>query len=96
MPSNLESVAVEVYNAIFEGRESVDVEGRRYHVGRTSRLGLREVTVEGYAFIEQNPAKTSAWARLAREGHKILWVRKGQRYLAQVRDGVFYDFRKKP
>jgi hypothetical protein len=31
----------------------------------------------------------------AREGHRIVWVMKGRRYLAQVRDGEFYDLRKK-
>jgi hypothetical protein len=32
---------------------------------------------------------------MAHEGHQIMWVLKGRIYLAQVRDGVFYNFRKK-
>jgi hypothetical protein len=32
---------------------------------------------------------------MARDGNKIMWVMKGRGYLAQVRDGNFYDFRKK-
>jgi hypothetical protein len=42
-----------------------------------------------------NMRARSKWAKMAREGHQIMWVMKGRRYLAQVRDGVFYDFRKK-
>ena len=95
MPMDLEAVAGDIYRAIFEGHESVEVDGKRYRVGRTSRLGLREFVIEGYTFIEQNPEKASAWTRLAREGHKILWVKQGRRYVAQVRDDVFHDFIKK-
>ena len=36
----------------------------------------------------------SKWAKMAGEGTQIMWVLKGRRYLAQVRDGEFYDFRK--
>jgi hypothetical protein len=51
--------------------------------------------IEGYSFLEQNPKKSSHWAKLAREGSLIMWIVKGRRYLGQVRDGTFYDLRKK-
>ena len=60
----------------------------------TSRAGLRFFKIEGYSYLEQNPDTGSKWARLAREGAQIMWVMKGRGYLAQVRDGEFYDFRK--
>jgi len=44
--------------------------------------------------LEQNPSKFSRWAKLAREGKSVMWVLAGRRYLGQVRDGVFHDFRK--
>ena len=40
---NLEKVALMVYAAIFEGKKSVEVEGKRYPVRSTSNLGLRVV-----------------------------------------------------
>jgi hypothetical protein len=56
---------------------------------------VRLFKIEGYSYLEQNPDSGSNWAKMAREGTQIMWVMKGRRYLAQVRDGVFYDFRKR-
>jgi hypothetical protein len=43
----------------------------------TDRLGqtkLRTFTAsDGGFWLEQNPAKRSKWAKLAREGHQIAW-----------------------
>jgi hypothetical protein len=72
----------------------VHINGEDYFVKRTPSAGLRFVKIGKYSFLEQNPNKSSRWAKLANEGHRILWVLEGQRYLAQVRDAVFYDFRK--
>jgi hypothetical protein len=55
---------------------------------------LRVVEVEGFTFLEQNPEKNSVWGKLAKEGHKILWVIEDGDYVAQVRDGVYHDFNK--
>jgi len=60
---------------------------------RAPSANLRFFKIEGYSFLEQNPRKSSHLAKLAREGHLIMWVMKGRRYLGQVRDGVFYDLR---
>ena len=39
-----------------------------------TRAGLREFfTKEGKHWVEQNRAKNSRWAKLAREGHDIAW-----------------------
>ncbi len=94
MSVNLEDAAKRIYEAVFDGRESVEVEGITYPVSRTSKLGLREVKAKGYTFLEQNKEKDSAWGRLAREGHRILWIMKGRKYLTQVSDGVFHNFRR--
>jgi hypothetical protein len=37
-------------------------------------------------YLEQNPDTGSNWAKMSREVHKIMWVMKGRRYRAQVRD----------
>ena len=41
------------------------------HLGRS---GLRSFTDdEGHFWLQQNPAKASKWAKLARQGHDIAW-----------------------
>ena len=74
--------------------ETIEIDGYRYHMDYTSRKGLRLFKIEGYSFLEQNPDTGSNWAKMAREEHQIMWVMKGRRYLAQIRDGEFYDLRK--
>ena len=79
----------------FNKQESIEIDGYTDHLEHTPRKGLRIFKIDGYSYLEQNPDTGSKWAKMAKEGHQIMWVLKGRRYLAQVRDGVFYDFRKK-
>jgi len=69
----------------------VEIAGRTYPVTRTRGQGLRVVSflyldhrIEG---IEQNPQKTSRWAKLAQEGKRIMQFRLGHRYIANVCEG---------
>jgi hypothetical protein len=94
MVENLREKALTAYNGIFNNLETIEIDGYAFHMDYTSRAGLRLFNIEGYSYLEQNPETGSRWAKMAREGHQIMWVLKGRRYLAQVRDGVFYDFRK--
>lgn len=94
MVENLHEKALIAYEAIFNNKELIEVEGRFYHISYTSVQNLRKFNIDGYNYIEQNPDKSSGWAKLVREGHRIMWVMKGRGYLAQVFDGVFHDFRK--
>ena len=91
---NLREKALKAYEALFNDQGTVDIDGKVYQLEYTSIQELRKFRIEGYNFIEQNPEKSSRWAEMAREGHQIMWVMKGRGYLAQVRDGEFYDFRK--
>jgi hypothetical protein len=53
-----------------------------------ARSGLRYVNLpEGAILVEQNPQKSSEWAELARQGHRIAWVMREGEYLARVVDG---------
>lgn len=92
---NMRERALKAYEAIFSNQESILLDGIEYHVERTPRANLRFFKIEGYSFLEQNPRKSSHWAKLAREGSLIMWVMKGRRYLGQVRDGEFHDLRKR-
>ena len=87
--------ALKVYEAIFSNQESILIDGVEYHLERTLRANLRLFDIEGYSFLEQNPRKSSHWAKLARQGSMIMWVMKGRRYLGQMKDGVFHDLRKR-
>ena len=41
---------------------------------RLGHSGLRSFTDEqGHLWLEQNPAKGSRWAKLAKEGHEVAW-----------------------
>ena len=55
---------------------SVELDGQKFPVRRTSAQHLKTVTftVDGheYTAIEQNPEKPSRWGQLARAGHKVI------------------------
>ena len=95
MVENLREKALTAYEGIFNNQETIEIDGYTYHLDNTPSKGLRVYMIDGYSYLEQNPDTGSNWAKMAREGHQIMWVLKGRRYLAQVRDGVFYDLRKK-
>jgi len=94
MVENLREKALAAYTGIFNNQDSIEESGKRYYLQYTSLQQLRKFTIDGYNYIEQNPDKNSKWARMARGGSQIMWVMKGRRYIAQVRDGAFHDFRK--
>ena len=95
MVENLKEKALTAFDGIFNNIETIEIDGDRYFLDHTPRKGLRFYEIDGYSYLEQNPETGSNWAKMAREGHQIMWVMKGRRYFAQVRDGVFYDLRKK-
>jgi hypothetical protein len=89
---NLEESAKKAYEAIFNDQKIVEIEEKRYEVRHTSKRSIRFVAVDDYTFLNQNPEKNSVWGRLARDGHKIMWVIEDGDYVGQVRDGVYHDF----
>jgi hypothetical protein len=77
--------------ALVEQAKAVELEGRHYPVKRTSRHRLRQVDVifdgEELRGLEQNPDTNSRWARMAREGKKVMQFLSQGRYVAVVADG---------
>ncbi|MCA1629207.1 MAG: hypothetical protein LC774_02335 [Acidobacteria bacterium] len=62
--------------------------GAKKGVRRFPHSGVRHVALPGGAeLIEQNPQKSSDWAKLARDGHKVAWAMRDGEYLARVVDG---------
>lgn len=88
----LSEVLVDVWRqALVEGLSEVELGGRQYRVARTRSQGLRMVfftyqenSIEG---IEQNPEKTSRWAKLAQQGQRIMQFRCQGSYVANVCEG---------
>ena len=89
----LKKRSLKIYNAIFERKKNVEIEEIEYPIKKFSS-GIRYVDFFGYRFIEQNRNKKSEWGKKAREGHKIMWIIKGRRYLARIMDGEYTNLKK--
>ena len=92
MPGNLEEVLISVWQQVLVDESSaVNVCGKEFRVRKTSRSKLREVDFEcdGYKLrgLEQNPSTRSNWAKLAREGKKVMQFLRDGKYVANVVDG---------
>jgi hypothetical protein len=74
-----------------EDRSAVDLEGRTYSIGRTRAKRLCTVRFDYGDYrldgIEQNPATTSQWAALAREGKRVMQFSCQNRYVGNVCEG---------
>lgn len=71
-----------------DGKSVVNLEGKTYSVERTRAKKLRMVRFDYGDYrldgIEQNPATTSQWAALAREGKRVMQFSCRNRYVANV------------
>src|SRR5579872_5543989 len=76
----------------------VEIEGKQLRVRRTSRQGLKTVTIimgdRQYAAIEQNPDKPSRWGQLARSGHQVVQFKDigSDRFVAVAVDGEAKEY----
>ncbi|MHA2202837.1 MAG: hypothetical protein ACW991_04040 [Candidatus Hodarchaeales archaeon] len=84
----LKEVSLRIFEAIFSNQHGVEIKGRLYPIHQT-KSGLRNLTYSDIWFIEQNPQKDSRHARMAQEGHQILWGLKKRTYVLRVIDGKF-------
>lgn len=74
-----EAVIAVAYEKLFGGGRGV---------ARFARSGVRYVRLDAEAIlIEQNPRQKSEWAAMARSGHRVAWVMRGDCYLTRVVDG---------
>ena len=92
MAATLEEILTSVWRqALVERAMTVTVGGKSFPVRKTSRSRLREVDFrfEDHELrgLEQNPKTTSRWARLAREGKKVMQFLSAGGYIAVVVDG---------
>jgi hypothetical protein len=92
MATSLEDALISVWRQVLaENAKTVTLNDESYPVRRTSRSKLREVDFqfEGAALrgVEQNATTNSHWAKLAREGKKVMQFLAQGRYVANVVDG---------
>ncbi|NVM37940.1 MAG: hypothetical protein HWN81_20270 [Candidatus Lokiarchaeota archaeon] len=90
---NLKENGLKIFSAIFERKRSVEIDEIEYPIKKFSS-GVKYVDLFGYRYIEQNRNKKSEWGKKAREGHKIMWIIKGRRYIAQILDDKYKELRK--
>jgi hypothetical protein len=90
---DLKEKGLKIYNAIFQGNKTVIIDDIEYPIKKFSS-GIKYLDLFGYRFIEQNWKKKSEWGKKAREGHKIMWIIKGRKYMVQIIDGKYIDLRK--
>ncbi len=81
---------------LVDGLAEARVGRRRLLVGFTKAKHLRTVEVPYRRFrlfgIEQNPKTSSRWAKLARQGKRIMQFSLGGRYVANVCEGRVFRY----
>jgi hypothetical protein len=92
MSTSLEEILISVWQQVLVDESStVSVCGKKFRVQSTSRSKLREVDFEcdgeKLRGLEQNPSTRSNWAKLAREGKKVMQFLRDGKYVANVVNG---------
>lgn len=92
MPANLEEILISVWRqALVDEANVVKVCAKNFRVRKTSHSKLREVDFEcdgdKLRGLEQNPSTQSNWAKLAREGKKVMQFLRDGKYVANVVEG---------
>jgi hypothetical protein len=95
--SAVDAVLISVWRqALVEQKKIVAVGESTFSVRRTARHHLAQVDFEldGREFrgLEQNPQTKSRWAKLAREGARVMQFLRAGRYVGVVVDGVLKHY----
>ena len=88
----LEQVLISVWRqSLVDSAKSVEIDGKQYPVKLTAKRHLKQVDFQfdGHELrgLEQNPDTKSRWAKMARQGKKVMQFLEGGRYVAVVVDG---------
>jgi hypothetical protein len=79
------------HQTLVAGAKHIELDGHKYPVKTTSKRRLKQVDFQfdGHELrgLEQNPDTKSRWAKMAREGKKVMQLLDGGRYVAVVVDG---------
>src|SRR5215475_13521379 len=88
----LEQILISVWRqTLVDGAKHVELDGQKYPVKTTSKRRLKQVDFQfagrELRGLEQNPDTKSRWAKMAREGKKVMQFLDAGRYVAVVVDG---------
>ena len=82
--------------ALVEQKKIITVDDSTFSVRRTTKQHLAQIDFEldGVEFrgLEQNPQTKSRWAKMAREGAKVMQFLRAGRYVSVVADGVLKHY----
>ena len=82
--------------ALVERKKIITVGNSTFSVRRTAKHHLAQIDfeVDGVEFhaLEQNPQTKSRWAKMAREGAKVMQFLQAGQYVAVVADGVLKHY----
>jgi len=91
MAQEVEQVLLSVWRQVIDGAQSVEIDGKKYPVKLTTKRQLKQVDFQfdGHDLraLEQNPDTKSKWAKMAREGKKVIQFLDSGYYVAVVVDG---------
>jgi hypothetical protein len=100
---SLEEALLSVWQQVMvQNARTATLDEESYPVRRTSRSKLHEVDFKfedrALRGVEQNPDTNSRWAKLAREGKKVMQFLEQGRYVAVVVDGkvISYNSSREP
>ncbi len=97
MASDLEAALVAVWRqSLIDKKKIVEVEGESYAVRETAKRKLKQVDFrfEGRELrgLEQNPETKSRWAKMAREGGRVMQFLERGKYIGVVVDGKVHIY----
>jgi len=82
--------------ALVEQKKIVSLGDATFSVRRTAKHRLAQIDFEldgvEYRGLEQNPQTKSRWAKMAREGAKVMQFLRAGRYVGVVADGVLKHY----
>jgi hypothetical protein len=92
MSASFESALLAVWKqSLVDKKKIVEIDDETYSVRQTAKSKLKQIDFrfEGRELrgLEQNPNTKSRWAKLARDGRKVMQFLEAGRYTAVVVDG---------
>jgi hypothetical protein len=92
VPTSFESALLSVWQqSLVDKKKIVEIDSETYSVKQTAKSKLKQIDFRfagrELRGLEQNPNTKSRWAKLAREGKKVMQFLEAGRYIAVVVDG---------
>jgi hypothetical protein len=99
MSASFESALLSVWQqSLIDKKKTVDLDGDTYPVRQTSKSKLKQIDIRfedrDLRGLEQNPNTKSSWAKMAREGKRVMQFLEDGRYIAVVVDGKVHQYKR--